>query len=317
MKTPQDIVRWLATRPKLMDLCNEFPEQWEIAQQQLNEVITTGSPEDLRRLTENPPEWPRHRKGFRQEVLTKAMWEATYRQVRYQMICLAVKDCSLSLASGNARGKVRFNFWNGGLAQWLLFSRGLERKMVSLRLFRLIWPLLGQRELLMPLVSSKGIYCFYSRDFVRTLAKLIGPRKTLEIGAGDGTLTRFLKGCGVKVTATDDYSWGHRIMYPSDVVKCDAVSALERYAPEVVVCSWPPAENPFEHHIFQTSSVQLYIMIGSQYQVASGSWGAYSEQENFEMVEAAELAKMLIPPELGSAVYLFTRIKSVKNESRK
>jgi len=35
MKTPQDIVRWLATRPKLMDLCNEFPEQWEIAQQQL------------------------------------------------------------------------------------------------------------------------------------------------------------------------------------------------------------------------------------------------------------------------------------------
>lgn len=307
MRTPQDIARWLATRPKLTELCKEFPEQWEIAQRQLDEVIKTGSPEDLKQLTDKPPEWPRQRKGFRQETMAKAMQQAAYQQVRYQMICLAVKGYSLSLASGSVGGKARFKWWNGWLAQRLLFAGGLQRKMVSLRLFRLIWPLLGQRELLMPLVSSKGIYCFYSREFVGALAKLIGRRKVIEVGAGDGTLSRFLAQCGVAVTATDDYSWSHQIRYPADVLRCDAVTAVARYAPEVVVCSWPPAGNPFERHIFQASSVRLYIMIGSRYQVASGNWAAYAEQVNFEMVEAPELANMLIPPELGSAVYLFCR----------
>ena len=52
---------------------------------------------------------------------------------------------------------------NGFVAQRLLFARGLERKPVSMRRFRLIWPLLWQRRRLMPLVQPKGIYCFYSR----------------------------------------------------------------------------------------------------------------------------------------------------------
>ena len=59
--------------------------------------------------------------------------------------------------------------------------------------FKTLWPLLWQRRYLMPLVARKGIYCFYSARLVDRLAALIGDRPALEIAAGDGTLSRFLR----------------------------------------------------------------------------------------------------------------------------
>jgi hypothetical protein len=44
----------------------------------------------------------------------------------------------------------------------------------------------------------------------------------------------------------------------------DAVTALRQHAPEVVICSWPPARNTFEREIFRTRSVQMYLVIASQ-----------------------------------------------------
>ena len=42
-------------------------------------------------------------------------------------------------------------------------------------------------------------------------------------------------------------------------------------APEVVVCSFPPAGNSFEQAVFATPSVQLYIVINSRLAVGSGN----------------------------------------------
>ena len=104
------------------------------------------------------------------------------------MAVAAVKQLSLSAATGVTEGRLRFNLVNGWVAQKLLFEHGLRRKPVSLFWFRLIWPLVWQRRFLMPLVGPQGIYCFYSRPADPEPRRDDRRPPCLEIAAGDGTL---------------------------------------------------------------------------------------------------------------------------------
>lgn len=223
------------------------------------------------------------------------------------MRAAALKQLCFSAATGVTAGRVRFNLLNGYVAQRLLFAGGLERKPVSLAWFRLLWPLLWQRRLLMPLVGPKGIYCFYSRKLIRALASQIGDRSCLEIAAGDGTLSRFLADEGVEVTATDDHSWKQSISFPDSVRRLDARQALRVHQPQAVVCSWPPAGNPFEREVFKTRSVELYVVVSSRHRFASGDWAAYERQRGFDFAEDPDLSRLVLPPELEAAVYVFRR----------
>jgi hypothetical protein len=159
----------------------------------------------------------------------------------------------------------------------------------------------------MPLVQPKGIFCFYSRPLIKALATMIAGRSCLEIGAGDGTLARFLKEQGVQLTASDNHGWEKSVTYPEWVLKLDAREALAKFAPEVVICSWPPAQNDFECDVFNTSSVQLYIVIGSRHQFAFGNWKEYTRQTAFGLEEDKALSALVLPPELESVVYVFRR----------
>ena len=274
----------------LREMREAHPEEWEKVQAEIAGVVNTGDLDDLKAYVQ------RLSQGRGRSEVELAMAQEALRKV-----CVAA-------ATGVTKGKVRFNLVNGWLAQKLLFEgKGLRRKPVSNGAFKLIWPLLTQKRFLMPLVEPKGIYCFYSRKLVKELAKEIGDRKALEIAAGDGTLSRFLRDEGVAITATDDHSWEHAIDFPEDVEKRDAVSALEQHQPEVVICSWPPAGNGFEHRVFNTKSVELYVVIASQHAFASGNWQAYSDQQDFSYSEDAKLSKLVLPPELEGAVYVFRR----------
>lgn len=206
-----------------------------------------------------------------------------------------------------ADGKVRFNLLNGWILQRILFEDNLDRKPASMFWFRLLWPVLWQKRFLMTLVSPKGIYCFYSSELVQQLALLIDGRRCLEIAAGDGTLSRFLAGAGVAVTATDNESWKDRVRTADHVIRQDARAALRVHQPEVVICSWPPARNEFESEVFTTKSVQLYIVISTRREWSSGDWNAYRRQRTFEFVESPSLSRLVLPPELAPAVYLFRR----------
>ena len=136
---------------------------------------------------------------------------------------------------------------------------------------------------------------------------MIGGRTCLEIGAGDGTLTRFLADKGIQICATDDYSWEHVIEYPQTVERLGAKQALVKYQPQAVICSWPPPGNTFEQKIFSTRSVELYIVIGSRYRFAAGNWDSYAAQDRFEWAIDHSLSSLVIPPELESAVLIFRR----------
>jgi hypothetical protein len=302
-RRPEEVRAWLQTRPSLRELRDAYPREWETVQHDLGQAVGRGDVEELKAYVlalASRPAAPGGRSRARQEAQLAA-------QIRRQMTIAALREASLSAATGVTSGRLRFNLVNGWVMQRLLFRRGFERKPVSRFWFRLLWPLLWQRRYLMPLVEPKGIYCFYSRGLVRALAARIGDRSCVEIAAGDGTLSRFLAGEGVQVTATDDHSWAHAIDFPSSVVRQDARTALRTRRPAVVLCSWPPPGNAFEAEVFRTPSVELYLLIASRHEFAAGNFVAYEQQSEFTFAEDPELSRLVLPPELDAAVYVFER----------
>jgi hypothetical protein len=291
---------WLRERPSLKALCDAYPDEWQLVQREIAEAAASDDKARLHRLLQPVRQ---SRAGFRQssrEALALA-------EVRRRMAMLEVERRGLAEAAGMRTGKIRFNLINGFIAQRLLFRRGFERKPVSMTMFGLLWPLLWQKRFLMPLVKQRGIYCFYSSELIARLAEMIGGRRCLEVAAGDGTLTRFLAEKGIDTRATDDHSWRHAVEYPENVEQLEADAALKKYAPEVVVCSWPPAGNDFERQIFKTPTVETYIAIVSQHRVATGNWQDYETQDRYGWQEEPALSRLVLPPELGSIVLVFKR----------
>jgi hypothetical protein len=298
------VLAWLKTRPSLQKLCEAYPGEWKIVQKEFSAIFKRGTPDELQAFLNHLAS----RKAFLSKAPHKiASNKLLSQHIQYYMATTALKQYSIAAATGIKKGKIRFNLLNGYIVQKLLFAKGLERKPVKLFWFRLFWPLVWQKKYLMPLVELKGIYCFYSQKFVDELALIITGRRCLEIAAGDGTLSQFLKNKGIQIIATDDFSWKHTIQYPEEVMNLNAQSALRTYLPEVVICSWPPANNEFERHVFNNSHVQLYIVIGSKLQSASGNWQDYKNQKTFDFEMNENLSNLMIPPELQCAVYLFKR----------
>jgi hypothetical protein len=298
----EQLRRWLEGGPSLTELREAYPAEWVTVQRELKAAVAQGDLEHLKAyaavVAAPPPPHRNHRRRDPGALIAE--------QVRRQMAAAALKQLAISAATGVHEGHVRFNLLNGYVAQKLLFSHALQRRPVSMFWFRLIWPLLWQRRFLMPLVTPKGIYCFYSKPLIRALAELIGDRSCLEIAAGDGTLSRFLADAGVHVTATDDHSW-HNVDFSDAVVKQDAGHALTVHQAEVVICSWPPAANTFERRVFETPSVQVYIVIASSHKFAAGNWDSYDAQHDFAFSEDPKLSRLVVPPELDAAVYVFRR----------
>jgi hypothetical protein len=297
--TRKETLAWLRQGPSPAQLRAAYPREWEAVQRDLAPIVAGGDLEELKAYALKVSK-TRTRSAVTGDAALAAL-------VRRQITAAALKQILVSTAAGTTSGRVRFNLINGYIAQKLLFARGLERKPVSTFWFRLVWPLLWQRELLMPLVGPKGIYCFYSRRLISRLGEMIGDRPCLEIAAGDGTLSRFLAAAGVHVVATDDHSWTHSVTFPASVLQQDARAALREHRPHVVICSWPPAENTFEAAVFATPTVQLYIVIASRHAFAAGNRQAYEQQTGFSFEEDPALTPLVLPPELDAAVYVFRR----------
>jgi hypothetical protein len=301
------VLTWLQSNPSPQALRDRFPDEWKSVEAELETAILNKDPVQLQKLLNH-----QEKNGIiGKKQLSKSEKKSYVQQmIRQKMAAQAIQSYCLAVAAQQSSGRIRFNLFNGWLAQKLLFKKGFERKPASMFWFNLLWPLVWQKKLLMPLVELKGIYCFYSHQFIKQIKPLMANYHCLEIGAGDGTLSRFLQNEGIAVIATDNYSWHHKITYPDMVVQMDAIKALEHYMPDVVICSWPPAKNNFEREIFACKSVKLYIAIVSVHKFASGNWQDYESQKNFTIEQRSDLAKLLLPPELGSDVVLFRRIET-------
>ena len=298
----------------LDELKEAFPQQWNSVGQHLVSATETKRPEALAEFVQ-------------QQMLASAPWQAQLvakgGNKRWQaeamphlasarMAKLAAQHVlgavAVQAVTGQPTGRVRLGLWSGKLIQRLFFEHGLERKPVSMKWFRCLWPLVSQRRMLMLLVQPKGIYCFYSQELIAALAVLISNRSCVELAAGDGTLARFLRAAGVDVKASDNQSWKHAIRYEDDVELASATDVLAREKPRVVLCSFPPPKNEFERRIFEIPSVELYVVITSQHRFAAGNWDSYENQKSFEMTRDEELSKLVLPPELDPCVLVFRRL---------
>ena len=307
--SPLDDLKWLNDNPRLEELVERYPSLWEDASRELVNGAESGRTQVLNqsalRAKAVAEQWKR--RIIKSRNSPKVVECAVRHVVRSRMIILALDRSYLASAAGRTTGKVRFNLFNGYIIQKLLFTRHLTRKPASLRWVNFWWPFLTQKKLLMPLVQDKGIYCFYSKELIAELTRLIAGRLCLEIAAGDGTLAGFLKDQGNRIIASDDQSWNYAIEYPENVENLSAKRALAKYEPQVVICSWPPPGNNFERHVFRSSSVELYIVVGSCHKVVSGNWDAYAQQEQFEWAIDEQLSALVIPPGGGNAVIVFRR----------
>jgi hypothetical protein len=290
-------------------LRERHPEEWERVSEALLAALATGRAERvaswLGGVRAEAAHWRKRLGASGGDAHVQAA--AFPPLLRERLATLALERTTLALATREGAGSVRLGLWSGTLIQRLLFARGLERKPASMAAFRLVWPLVWDRRLLMPLVQPRGIYCFYSRELVRELARLAAGRPVLELAAGDGTLARFLAAEGVRVTATDDGSWSHAVTVPPSVDRLDARAALRARPAPVVLCSWPPPGNAFERAVFETPEVELYVVIASRHRFAAGDWKAYDRQRAFEWGVDEALSRLVLPPEADPAVLVFRR----------
>lgn len=293
---------WLQQDRSLEQLQDRFPEDWQQVRDRLIAASGQGQAGVHRLLAEYRP----RRGGPRDRAATRAV-ELRLR-VQRRMLQQVLQSWSDRTESGVEEGSIRFRRFDGAILQRVLFRQGLERKPVRMLPFAVAWRLARQRNRLMPLVRQRGIYCFYSRPLLTRIARIAAGRPVLEIGAGDGTLTRMLRQVGVDAHAADDYSWAAYIDYPDWVERAGARTALERHRPEVVVCSWPPSDNTFERHVFAAPSVRTYIAILSSDPNEAGSPHAYRSQAAFVAQSDPQLDRLVLPPG-RNRVQMFQRVQ--------
>lgn len=132
--------------------------------------------------------------------------------------------------------------------------------------------------------EKNPVFEIYTKEYIEGLSKyIIGQSEkykgnegdkvfVLEVGAGNGKLSYFLKqeiskGMENSITlkATDFPTEYYTISSPyNNVEKLSYQKALEKYQPNIVLCSWMMAEEDWSKDFRETSSVKEYILIGPE-----------------------------------------------------
>lgn len=129
----------------------------------------------------------------------------------------------------------------------------------------------------------KGIYGIVTDELVEFLSYIIGDYSAIEVAAGYGTLGRSLGIPRTDFKAQDrlevklHYALGGQptIDYPGDVIEYDALDAIKKYKPKVVLASWFTAKKDIdgndmnmygidEDDILNNNSIEIYIHIGHE-----------------------------------------------------
>lgn len=122
------------------------------------------------------------------------------------------------------------------------------------------------------------IFQFYSTEFIDHVAQSInslGPKRIVEVGAGDGYLSYFLGEHGVDIVPTDDYSRDF-IKRPGWVEKIGHIDALKKYDPDLVFINWEEFQATYSLDVLAYPSVKHLLWIGE------GSDGCTGSEELWE-----------------------------------
>ena len=117
------------------------------------------------------------------------------------------------------------------------------------------------------------IFQFFSEEFIEHVAqsiKKLEAHRIIEIGAGDGFLSAFLKDKGIDVVAIDDYSRPF-IERREHVEKLDHKEALNKYNPDLVVINWEEFLKTYSIDVLEYPSVKYLLWIGEGPDGCTGS----------------------------------------------
>lgn len=135
-------------------------------------------------------------------------------------------------------------------------------------------------SLLKPYCDAYGIYQILNKEFNDALAAEIKQMRlspVLEVGAGLGYLSNALQKRGIDVTAVDNFSDPllEKSFNKSAIIsqKMDYREALDKFNPQLVICSWMPPGEDWTIDIKNTDSVKAYILIGEEDQTI---WGEFT-----------------------------------------
>lgn len=129
-----------------------------------------------------------------------------------------------------------------------------------------------------------GIYTLPTTELITWLRPQVVPDKTIEIGAGVGVVGRTL---GIPITDSCYMRDNKQVAmyyvamgqpttkYPLDTLQLDAISAVDKYQPEVVIGCWVTHKFDEEHPEFEGSmlgvdegyilkKIHKYIMVGNR-----------------------------------------------------
>lgn len=122
------------------------------------------------------------------------------------------------------------------------------------------------------------VFEFLNQEYIEALADYLEqcveelgatkdePITILEVGAGDGRLTHFLKqkleerSVNARIIATDSGEKGIKPDFP--VEKLDYKEALKKYNPTIVIACWMPPERDWTAEFRATKSVKEILLIG-------------------------------------------------------
>ncbi len=297
-----------ADRPALAELKVLFPEAWEVVCRELHLLAELPDPARASAsLTEACRQWQDLRPRCLSletrfnSSLAGQCGSSLIRKLALEQYCRLLQQETLK-AGGDAGLRDRLLF------RLLILPMATRRRPLPYRLHRLAWRLLQNRAAVCAMLLQSGCYLIAPTELISGLRALIGDRPTLEIGAGRGVMAACLRHSGVNITAVDDFSWADRLPMGRDVQRLAGSEALSRYRPQVVLCCWPPPGNDFEREILTCPHIEDYIVIVSRHRHASGDHQAYAGAKGFRCVRAAGLlAEMLLPPEIESVLYVFSR----------
>jgi len=158
--------------------------------------------------------------------------------------------------------------------------------------------------------KKRPIYELFTQEYIQELAGYIekeigtlgvevgGEVRILEVGAGAGTLSRFLRAelenrkQNIQVIATDDGSWekGQQVVLGEDVERLGHKDALVTYKPHIVLCSWMAPEADLSADFRAQESVKQYILIGPPFDTGTPlTWGITDEELESKRIEYSQL----------------------------
>ncbi len=152
----------------------------------------------------------------------------------------------------------------------------------------------GIHEMWFSKCREHNIFQLWNKEYIETLAseikKLIGEDLAVEVAAGDGMLSHWLREHGINIIASDNMSWhekGERhdrdqpVKTQSEVEKLDGVAAVKKYKPRLVIASWVEYTSTLDIEILEQSP-EFFIIIGEGRGGCTGSeelWERFGELE--------------------------------------